>query len=57
MSEAQAKAKYLKYKAKYNALKAQQGGIISTKLGWFTYFMPKSVYESVKDQLNVKIKY
>lgn len=57
LNEYEAKQKYLKYKAKYNQLKqqidSQQGGVISTKIGWYTYLMSAAVWALVKEKLNV----
>lgn len=49
-----AKAKYLKYKAKYEELKqkieAQQGGLITFQTGWHTYLLNEQLFNKVKNQ-------
>ena len=39
--------KYLKYKAKYQALKAQQGGLLTLKNGVYAYFCAASVADQI----------
>ena len=55
--EINAKAKYLKYKAKYEQLKQQleeqQVGLITAQSGWHTYFLNKEFYETIKSKIQL----